>query len=133
MAKPKNIQQQNKETLDSMLACATFWREKGLPYPLKEYLNSVGIDVNRSIVISFMNGFCYQEPFGISCTIMTQEHELYDIEVVFNQEQTEITELSEFNNTTLHYNFSHQNRGIGKGLGYIAIEVLSILNNRKHQ
>lgn len=129
MAKSKSVQQQNREALDAILACATFWREKGLPYSLKEYLNSIEIDANRLIVISYMSGICFQEPFGMRFTILTQEQGFYDIEVVFNPEYTEITELIEFNNTTVHYNLSHQNRGIGKGLGCIALEALSMLNS----
>ena len=133
MAKSLNVQSQNIRTLDDILSFARYWRDKELPEAVLELLENKGISTKKLIVIHCLQGSIYQEPNGMCWTIFTEEHDFYDLEVVFDAEFKHIVEVSEWKQTTLQYNFSKSNKGIGKGFGYLAIEAQAILNRDNNE
>jgi hypothetical protein len=133
MAKQLNVQTQNLNALEALVATALHYPSSSLPAGVIRFLDTHGIKSSEIVVIQYVDGFMLQEPNGIGLTIFTNDYKFYELEVILNTDTSEIVEVLEWMDTTANYNFSEHNRGSGKGNGFIAIEAYKTVMARLNE
>ncbi len=129
MSLQRNVQQQNALTFKAMLGTAMLVREEGVPPGAQSFFASWGIDVGASAFIwweteSYMLGFRN----GVAGLVVKPQHRFFSFEIQLGPTPSEVVCVYEFLDVTAEQNISAHNKGIGKGEGALALEVLAALN-----
>lgn len=124
----RNVQQENKLRFDSMLAEAQVYRTHGLALGVRQFFARQGIDIDTSIIFdATVEGYLLGLDFGMAGMLLTAQHRFYSFELELDAALTEVIFVHEFVDVTSEQNLSANNRGIGKGRGALAIDVLNAL------
>ncbi len=129
MSLQRNVQQQNALTFEAMLASAKRVREEGVPPGADSFLASQGIDARVSAFI-WLETDCYMLGFknGVAGLVVTPQRNFFSFELELDPTLSEVVSVYEFADVTAEQNLSAHNKGIGKGEGALALDVLDILN-----
>lgn len=125
MKKQKNVQEQIKDTRESIKATAEFWRNNGLPDYVKSIFEQKNIKFNTSILLEYDRFYPgMSSDFGI---LLTENQEFFKFEI---DKDGDKIELISFENVTQEAQSKIEDKvkGIGKSFGLIAIEVLAEMN-----
>jgi len=123
-----NVQEQIALRKDSILKEAKYWRDNGVPEPLKRVFAENGIEIEKSIILEYEQDFP-----GISTDegmILTEEGKFYEFDADLNNDRTELIELYSFVDVSDRIEIEDHKKGIGKSYGFIAMEVLNELNKK---
>ena len=123
-----NVQEQIAVRKDSILKEAKYWRDNGVPEPLRKVFTENGIEIEKSIMIEYEQDFP-----GISTDegmILTEKGKFYEFDVDLNKDRTELIELYSFVDVSDRFEIEEYRKGIGKTYGFIAMEVLNELNKK---
>jgi hypothetical protein len=124
MAQPRNVQQQNALTIESMLATARAVRRGGMPAGAVRFLAARGIDVASCAVISIETaGYMLCLAHGIEALLVTPEQRIHEVELELDESHEHVLQVIAFRDVTDAQNLSTQNRGTGWGWGAMALEV----------
>ena len=129
MSRQRNVQQQNELTFESMFKTAKYFREHGLSRGSEVFFAEENIKLGTSAIVfaqsvGYMMGF----RFGFGGLIVTDQHRFYSFELEMNSTLSEVVFVHKFNEVTAEQNFSQNNKGTGKGIGVLALEVLGAIN-----
>lgn len=129
MSLQRNVQQQNELTFESMLKTAKYFREQGVSRGSEVFFAQQNIKLDTSaIVFAQSDGHMMGFRFGFGGLIVTEQHQFYSFELEMNSTLSEVVFVHKFNEVTAEQNFSKNNKGTGKGIGALTLEVLAELN-----
>jgi len=118
-----SVQQQNARTEAGLRAEAFYWRVRGAPLPLVKIGEQMGVQWDRSIILSLdvdfpgMPGY-----FGL---LLTQEERFIDFAI---DSEGDSAQLETWNDVSSQQNLCEHNRGTGMGYGALAVRILRELN-----
>lgn len=121
-----NVQEQNALEKHKIYQEALYWRNNGIPKPLKLALEEKGIETEKSIFLEYEQDFP-----GISTDegkVLTPEGEFYEFEMDLNKKRTKLIEFYRWENITSKVEIDEHKPGIGSTWGFLALQVLSELN-----
>jgi hypothetical protein len=129
MPRQRNVQKQNDDTVVSLRSTAEHFRVHGVSPVIEAFLSGHGVVLSTSAIVwahteNYMLGF----DFGFGGLVVTQDHRFFEFEVELDASLEKVIFVHEFTEVTKLQNTSTQNRGIGKGYGALAIEVVDALN-----
>lgn len=129
MSLQRNVQQQNEGAFERMLMTAQNFRVQGVPAGVQSFLAQHGIELSTSAIVwgqaeRYMLGF----EFGLGGLVVTGDHRFFEFELELDSSLKNVIFVHKFSDVTEQQNTSNHNKGIGKGVGAIAIQVVDILN-----
>ncbi|AFM04748.1 hypothetical protein Fleli_2376 [Bernardetia litoralis DSM 6794] len=122
-----NVPEQLSVKKNRILKGAKYWKEKGIPEPLKEIFKNHKIEIDKSIMLSYE-----QDLLGGSTDegmILTIDGFFYEFDADLNSDRTELIELYSFINVSERFEINSHKKGVGKTYGALAKEVLKELND----
>ena len=124
-----NVQEQNLVKKDSILKEAKYWRNNGVPEPLKKVFKENKIELDESIILEYEQNFP-----GLSTDegiVLTPKGKFYEFDADLNNDRTELIELYSFTDISNRFEIDEYKKGIGKTYGFLALEVLNELNEKE--
>ena len=124
-----SVQAQNDATRDRLVGTAIHFRENSVPLCVLKAFAERGIDFSKSVVLyGETNGTICGYWHGYHGLILTSAKRFFEFEFELDASQSQVIAVHGFCDVTDQQNMSARNRGVGKGFGVIAIEVLEQLN-----
>lgn len=118
-----NVQQQNAQAEAGLRAEASYWRIRGAPLPLAKIGEQMGVQWDRSIILSLDVDFPGMPAyFGL---LLTQEERFIDFAI---DAEGDSAQLETWNDVSSRQNLCEHNRGTGAGYGALAVKILRELN-----
>ena len=121
-----NVQEQNALDKHRIFEEAFYWRTNGIPVGLKKALERKGIDTDNCIYLQYEQDF-----HGVSTdegTVLTPEGKFYEFEMDLNKDRTEVVEFYLWEEVTSKIEINKHKLGTGSTWGFLALEVISELN-----
>lgn len=121
-----NVQEQNALDKYRIYREASYWRNIGIPIGLKSALEEKGVDTDKSIYLQYEQDFP-----GVSTdegTVLTPEGRFYEFEMDLNAKRTEVVEFYLWEEITSKVEINEHKPGTGSTWGFLALEVISELN-----
>ncbi|MCH8622807.1 hypothetical protein [Undibacterium sp. TS12] len=116
------MQEQNALTEHGIRVEASYWRSRLLPPALYEVGMSHGVDWDKSIIIDLDMDLPWM-PDMLLGTLLTQEEKFIDFEIETDKQgQTAVT-IEAWLDVTAQINTCEHNRGIGVGMGVLALKI----------
>ena len=121
-----NVQEQNALDKDGILNSATHWRGVGVPIGLQRFFKTKGIQPDTSIFLDYQQNFPGMgSDWG---EVLTADGKFFSFEMDLSEDRTKIVELFEWADITETIEINESKPGTGATRGYLALEVLSELN-----
>ena len=111
-----------------MLGRAQHFRAYGVPVGVRNFLAQRGITIDTSVIVQESDGYMLGLAFGLGGILLTKDQRFFSFELELNAALTEVAIVDEFEDVTSQQNVSSSNKGIGKGFGALAIDVLRALD-----
>jgi len=121
-----NVQEQNALDKYRIYREASYWRNSSIPVGLKSALEEKGIDTEKSIYLQYEQDFP-----GVNTdegTVLTPEGRFYEFEMDLNTTRTEVVEFYLWEEITSRVEINEHKPGTGSTWGFLALEVISELN-----
>lgn len=118
-----NVQQQNARTEAGLRATASYWRARGAPLPLAKIGEQMGVQWDRSIILSLDVDFPGMPAYFGS--LLTHEERFIDFAI---DSEGDSAQLEMWNDVSTRQNLCEHNRGTGAGYGALAVKILRELN-----
>jgi hypothetical protein len=128
LSRQRNVQQQNELSFDQMLGRAQHFRAYGVPVGVRNFLAKRGITIDTSVIVQESDGDMLGLAFGLGGILLTKDQRFFSFELELNAALTDVAIVDEFEDVTSQQNLSSSNKGIGKGFGALAIDVLRALD-----
>lgn len=126
MSRQQNVRQQNAIAEAHLRSGANHWRATPWPVALRRAAQARGVNCDRAIVIRLEIDFPgMPRLFG---QLLTSEGRFIRFEMETDVQHLVVEGEVEWDDVTDEQNLSPHNRGIGAGLGAIALKVLEELN-----
>lgn len=119
-----NVSEQNDAIGEEIVLCTEAFRNRSASYPeaLYGFLAAKGVDLSRSVLVSV--SIAEQGTNPVCGLLLTQNERFIDFDIDFDTDGREVLDVHAWNDETDAQNLDAHNRGFGKGLGRIALEVL---------
>ena len=121
-----NVQEQNALDKHKIISEALYWRKHGIPIGLKNALESKGVNTEKSVYLNYEQDFP-----GVSTDegiVLTPEGRFFEFEMDLTRDRSRLLEFCLWEEKTQTIEISGRKPGSGATWGFLALEVLSELN-----
>ena len=121
-----NVQEQNVLEGHRIYSEADYWRTNGIPIGLQAALESKNVCIAKSVYLNYEQDFP-----GASTdegTVLTPDQKFYLFEMDLTKDRSELVEFYLWEEITDKVAINSSKPGTGKTWGYLALQVLSELN-----
>jgi len=118
----RNVQEQNRLREYGLRKEASYWRAHPLPKALHNVGRARGIDWANSIIMKLISDLPWM-PNTLMGTLLSQEERFIEFEIETSQLHQHIRSIEIWLDVTAQTNVCAQNRGTGKSVGAMALEI----------
>ena len=130
-----NVQEQITLRKDQIMKSARYWRMQDLPLPLVNLMHHNEVNPRTSIFLEYDRDTDYHESLRNGSTdsgiILSEDGRFFQFDMDLNADRTQLERLNLWKDISDQYDIDGQKKGIEKTDGFIALEVLTQLNDEK--